>query len=227
MGYAMGAYNVGCYYRGVSECKELKYYKKSAEMGCAHGMYRVGEFYQKGLNVEKNIDIAFEWKYQEMNNDRIHSKEYLHRVLHPGNILLKEHYKAYITDLGLSKPFNEKEKEKHIHGVLPYIAPELFQKQPYTQASDIYSFGIIMIENNWICNGLRPKFGPGIPDCYIELAYQCMNSDQKKRPTSNKIILKLNEWLNIIESEVKNNSMWKNIFGCNVKNKIKSQFFRK
>ncbi|RIB09316.1 hypothetical protein C2G38_2209247 [Gigaspora rosea] len=37
-------------------------------------------------------------------------------------------------------------QEERIHGVLPYIAPELFQKTPYTKASDIYSFGIIMVE---------------------------------------------------------------------------------
>src|SRR5260364_145122 len=77
---------------------------------------------------------------------RIHSKGYLHRDLHLGNILLKENYEAYITDLGLSKPLEEKEQEECIHGVLPYIAPELFQKTPYTKASDIYSFGIIMVE---------------------------------------------------------------------------------
>src|SRR5260364_70314 len=107
---------------------------------------------------------------------RIHSKGYLHRDLHPGNILLKENYEAYITDLGLSKPLDEKEQEERIHGVLPYISPELFQKKPYTEASDIYSFGVIMVEmttgqrsfNDYkfdfdlivkICNfGLRLKF---------------------------------------------------------------------
>src|SRR6185437_10011647 len=138
---------------------------------------------------------------------RIHSKKYLHRDLHPGNILLKENYEAYITDLGLSKPLDEKEQDERIHGVLPYIAPELFQKIPYTKASDIYSFGIIMVEmttgqrsfNNYkfdidlammICYGLRPKFGPGTPDCYVELTNQCMNSDPEKRPKSIKIITK-------------------------------------
>src|SRR5260363_2778 len=150
---------------------------------------------------------------------RIHTKGYLHRDLHPGNILLKENYEAYITDLGLSKPLDENEQDERIHGVLPYIAPELFQKNPYTQASDIYSFGIIMVEittgqrpfSNYkfdknltikICKGLRPIFGPGIPDCYIELAKQCMDSDPEKLPTSSEITIKLNEWLNIIGCEV-------------------------
>ncbi|RIB09965.1 kinase-like domain-containing protein, partial [Gigaspora rosea] len=153
---------------------------------------------------------------------RIHSKGFLHRDLHPGNILLKKNYEAYITDLGLSKPLDEKEQEERIHGVLPYIAPELFQKIPYTKASDIYSFGVIMVEmttgqrsfNDYkfdfdlvvmICNfGLRPKFAPGTPDCYVELANQCMNSDPEKRPSIRKIITKLNKWLEIIKNENEN-----------------------
>ena len=53
------------------------------------------------------------------------------------------------------------------------------------------------------CKGLRPKFGPGIPDCYIELANQCMDSDPKIHPTSNGIIYKLNKWLEIIGYEFK------------------------
>ncbi|KAF0450391.1 kinase-like domain-containing protein [Gigaspora margarita] len=106
-------------------------------------------------SLNKNlIDIfKFEWKIKlkilhdiASNLGHIHSKGYLHRDLHLGNILLKENYEAYITDLGLSKPLDEKEQEERIHGVLPYIAPELFQKNPYTKASDIFSFGIIIAE---------------------------------------------------------------------------------
>ncbi|CAG8851731.1 9084_t:CDS:1, partial [Gigaspora margarita] len=38
----------------------------------------------------------------------------IHRDLHPGNILLKENYDAYITDLGLSKPLDEKEQRDRL-----------------------------------------------------------------------------------------------------------------
>ncbi|RIB00178.1 hypothetical protein C2G38_2130331 [Gigaspora rosea] len=57
-----------------------------------------------------------------------------------------------------------------------------------------------------ICNGLRPKFAPGTPDCYVELANQCINSDPDKRPNVNEIINKLDEWLYIIESDIENES---------------------
>ncbi|CAG8816210.1 13463_t:CDS:1, partial [Cetraspora pellucida] len=66
---------------------------------------------------------------------------------------------------------------------------------------DIYSFGIIMWEistgeevfNDYEFNddlamkigfGLRPEFAPGTPECYVELAKKCMDSDPKKRPTA-------------------------------------------
>ncbi|RIB29695.1 hypothetical protein C2G38_2027490 [Gigaspora rosea] len=86
--------------------------------------------------------------------------------------------KDYILVLSYAK-YGSLKQEERIYGVLPYIAPELFQKKPFTKASDIYSFGIIMVEmttgqrsfNDYkfnfdlvvrICNfGLRPKFAPG------------------------------------------------------------------
>ncbi|CAG8731732.1 2326_t:CDS:2, partial [Cetraspora pellucida] len=66
---------------------------------------------------------------------------------------------------------------------------------------DIYSFGVIMWEiltgeeafNDYefntklaikICRGLRPEFAPGDPECYVELAKKCMDSDPKKRPAA-------------------------------------------
>src|SRR6266540_1444919 len=71
-----------------------------------------------------------------------HSFELCHHDFHPGNILLKDS-KALIADLGLSKPADDMNSGT-ITGVLPYIAPELLMCRKYTQAADIYSFGIII-----------------------------------------------------------------------------------
>src|ERR1043165_6078929 len=65
----------------------------------------------------------------------IHSKNFIHRNLHSGNILIKEGYEAYI-DLGSSISVDEKQ-DSHIYGVLPYLAPEVLKGEKFTQVSDI------------------------------------------------------------------------------------------
>ncbi|RIB10551.1 kinase-like domain-containing protein [Gigaspora rosea] len=118
--------------------------------------------------------------------------------------------------MGLSKKYNENDSKDCIYGVILYVAPEVLSGQKFTQKADIYSFGIIMVELSTgqrpfdgyqfneelavkICIGLRSEFAPGTPECYIELAKQCMDSDPQKRPPAYKIRNTLNNWYNIIK----------------------------
>jgi len=99
-------------------------------------------------------------------------------------------YSSYITDLGLSCPTNYQKQDGKIFGVLPYVAPEVLQGQPYTKAADIYSFGIIAYEllaNSYpypemndtelaleVCNGLRPNIDKiPIPQMLKDLIKRC------------------------------------------------------
>ena len=86
---------------------------------------------------------------------KIHDENLIHHDFHCGNILSWQTEYTLITDLGLCKPANEKSEksEKRIYGVLPYVAPEVLRGKVYTQASDIYGFGIIAYE---ICTGYPP-----------------------------------------------------------------------
>ncbi|RIB22484.1 kinase-like domain-containing protein, partial [Gigaspora rosea] len=133
----------------------------------------------------------------------IHSKNYIHRDLHSGNVLLNNLTSAYIANLGLLMPTNimlEKQSDK-FYGVLPYVAPEVLSKNKYAMASDIYSFGMIMWEvfsgrrlfsereyiTNLqfdICNGLRPTISSNMAQCYIDLMKKCWDDDLKKRPSA-------------------------------------------
>ena len=88
----------------------------------------------------------------------IHSKGFVHHDLHPGNLMITEAYSdskykfIRLGDLGLCRLANETSSSV-TYGVLPYIAPEVLNKYHYSQASDIYSVGIIM----WIIStGIRP-----------------------------------------------------------------------
>ncbi|RIB16370.1 kinase-like domain-containing protein [Gigaspora rosea] len=70
---------------------------------------------------------------------------YIHADFHSGNILYDEG--AYIADLGLSRKKDEKVLEGDIFGVMPYVAPEVLSgEHDFTQAADVYGFGIIMAE---------------------------------------------------------------------------------
>ncbi|GBC35526.2 kinase-like domain-containing protein [Rhizophagus irregularis DAOM 181602=DAOM 197198] len=140
-------------------------------------------------------------QFAEKGNLRSFLSSYFHKDFHSGNILLIDDW-SYISDFGLSGSSNEQKSDNKICGVLPYIAPEVLNGEPYTLSSDIYSFGVIMAELSSgkppfhkrkhdatlalaICNGLRPEFGKGTPEVYKKLAYSCMNSTPNQRPTAN------------------------------------------
>src|SRR5438034_1597928 len=99
-------------------------------------------------------------------------------------------YKACISDMGLCRKIGDN-NETSIYGVMPYIAPEVLRKKPYTQAADIYGFDMIMyvvatgmqpfadrahdeILALNIVNGIRPEINePIAPKCYIDLMNKC------------------------------------------------------
>src|SRR5581483_5239917 len=149
------------------------------------------------------------------NLETIHNKNYIHKDLHSGNILQfnHEYYNTKITDLGLAQSINNSKtsNSSNVCGVLPYIAPEVLDGKPYTLASDVYSFGIIMVEVSTgkppygsvphdeklalaICNGLRPRVPKGTPQYYIDLVNQCLDANPEKRPDADKLRKIISYW---------------------------------
>ncbi|GBB99250.1 hypothetical protein RclHR1_03460019 [Rhizophagus clarus] len=127
------------------------------------------------------------------------------RNFHSGNILHTDSSSnTHISDFGLSGPADEQKSDDEVYGVMPYIAPEVLNGEPYTSSSDIYSFGVVMAELSSgkppfynkkhdlslalaICNGLRPEFGKGTPEFYKKLAYKCMNVNSNERPIAGEL----------------------------------------
>ncbi|MCE8162889.1 MAG: protein kinase [Candidatus Moeniiplasma glomeromycotorum] len=146
----------------------------------------------------------------------IHQQGLIHRDFHPGNILsqvINDDVLCYITDLGLSRFVNEKDK-KSVYGVLPYIAPEVLRGQDYTQASDIYSWSMIAYEiltgsppyhrfahdeflAIQICEGLHPIFPIKIPLLLENLINKCWDTNPLRRPDSSELYETLNNWYEI------------------------------
>ena len=104
----------------------------------------------------------------------------------------------------MCQPLNEKDNPNKIFGVIPYLAPEVLSRKPYTKESDIYSFGMIMWEYTTgkkpfhdrphdhylmidILNGERPQITDDTPEFYADLMKRCWDHNPENRPTAKEI----------------------------------------
>src|SRR2546421_3634141 len=135
----------------------------------------------------------------------------VHRYFHIGNILIESSglTTSLISDMGLCGEVGNVDATK-IYGVMPYVVPEVLRGKPYTQAADIYSFGMVMYfvatgrqpfadcaHNEFlvmkICNGIRPEITEKeAPKCYIDLMKKCWDSNPDNRPNTRKIFYEIN-----------------------------------
>ncbi|RIA96126.1 kinase-like domain-containing protein [Glomus cerebriforme] len=144
----------------------------------------------------------------------LHKCNLVHGDFHSGNLLLEDVFDIYISDFGLSRPADQPINSNDIYGVLSYMAPEVLRGKPYTKASDIYSFGIIMWEftsgvpafNNLshdftlslkICEGFRPKIIEGTDPDFEKLMKKCWDTDPNNRPTADYLLEIFDVWSTI------------------------------
>jgi serine/threonine protein kinase len=167
----------------------------------------------------------------------IHNIGLIHNNLHCSNILSHLH-KVTITDLGLCQPANlisSQSDNIKIHRFLPYVAPEVLRGEEYTQASDIYSFGIIAHEictgltpyNDMaheefldikICQGLRPKSNYKVPQLILDVIERCWDVNPLNRPGAEELEHLLNELY--LKIQQKNSDINKQIKEVNEANEI-------
>ncbi|RIA85456.1 kinase-like domain-containing protein [Glomus cerebriforme] len=125
----------------------------------------------------------------------------VHRDLHSGNILVSlRSNRWFISDLGFCGPADK-----------PSKTPEVIVEKQTTEASDIYSIGMLMweissgqppfvyYEHDYdlamnIVNGIRPKVVSGTPSKYKSLMKQCWDADPLKRPDAKILLEKLRKF---------------------------------
>ncbi|KIJ47193.1 hypothetical protein M422DRAFT_778154 [Sphaerobolus stellatus SS14] len=98
----------------------------------------------------------------------IHQSNIVHGDIRAGNILVSEDGTPCITDFGLSRLLKKSglTTSSDVVGSLRWMAPELLQNQKVTNASDVWAFGMMMIE---VISGRLPFYGISNPAVVVEL----------------------------------------------------------
>ncbi|XXG68440.1 hypothetical protein AAC387_Pa06g1526 [Persea americana] len=100
-------------------------------------------------------NIQFSWKTRSKISIGVarglaylHDKHILHRDIKASNILLDGDLTPKISDFGLARllPANVTHVSTRVAGTIGYLAPEYAIRGQVTRKSDIYSFGVLLLE---------------------------------------------------------------------------------
>ncbi|CAK4425754.1 unnamed protein product, partial [Aphanomyces euteiches] len=139
----------------------------------------------------------------------------IHRDIKSRNVLLDTRNGTKLTDFGVSR---EETSETMTIGIGTYrwMAPEILGESHYSQAADIYSFGVILAEldlhilpysdqmtekgnplNDTAIMGrvmqgsIKPTFSDLYPPALLQLAHECLSFESDKRPTALEVAYRL------------------------------------
>ncbi|KAI3952021.1 hypothetical protein MKX01_004254 [Papaver californicum] len=111
---------------------------------------KILDFYQR---LEISIEVAHALAYLHLYAE----KQIIHRDVKSSNILLTENLRAKVADFGFARAGPTDVEKTHIStkvkGTAGYLDPEYLRTYQLTPKSDVFSFGILLIE---ILTGRRP-----------------------------------------------------------------------
>ena len=117
-----------------------------------------------------------------------HDRGVIHRDLKPSNIMIDGRGTARITDFGLAVISDQQIEGERLAGTPAYMAPEQFEGEPASEATDVYALGLILFE---LFTGQR-LFSGSVPD--IIAAHQQpkprLSSIVKVNPVIERLVLR-------------------------------------
>ena len=111
----------------------------------------------KNLSDEQVIRIG-----KDLCRALILCKKYniVHRDIKPQNIFVSKNGDYKLGDFGIAKTMERTSGGTKV-GTYKYMAPEVYNNQPYNQTADIYSLGLVL---HWMLNERRSPFMPLPPE---------------------------------------------------------------
>ncbi|XP_074271834.1 putative receptor-like protein kinase At5g20050 [Silene latifolia] len=149
------------------------------------------------LRYKVAIDVARALYY--LHNDC--QSRILHLDVKPENILIDENFFAVVSDFGLAKLMGKEEKMvvTRIRGTREYLAPEWILDHGVSAKSDVYSYGLVLLEMIGGRRNVNSQSDMISSDYFPKIVFDKMKAGKLMEVVDKRVL----EKGNVVEEEVK------------------------
>jgi serine/threonine protein kinase len=137
----------------------------------------------------------------------LHKEHVVHRDVAARNILVGKNYEVYVADFGLARTKAAEARAAtttQTFGPIAWMAPEALQNLEYSEATDAFSFGVLLWEmmarkRPWagldgaqivasVTSNMRPQIPKDCDPMFKQIIKQCWKHNPAKRPSFEQVV---------------------------------------